>query len=235
VYAVLNSDGSVDEVASGNALLAAAAAIPSTGAAAPDVSNHWLLKVGPGNFDIGEHSLALLPYVDLEGSGMYTTTITGGPTSFGGVATIDCAGTSRITDLLVTNTGGLTVARALYVLAGKLYLNRVKALAMGGSSQNRGVLVVNGADLEMQESEAWAIGGNADALRIEGTVTSLCEIRNSYFVASSYAISNYTVGTVQMANSRINGTLKANLNGGHYSCYGNYNNAMNAAVNCPSP
>ncbi len=75
VYAVLNADGSVDTVASGDQLRSAIAAIPSTGPAAPTSTNHWLVKVGPGHFTLGDGGLSLLPYVDLAGSGMGTTTI----------------------------------------------------------------------------------------------------------------------------------------------------------------
>jgi len=230
VSAVLNSDGSVDEVASGNALLAAAAAIPSTGPAAPDVGNHWLLKVGPGNFDLGNQYLSLLPYVDLEGAGMYTTTVTSG-IPLGAAATIKCTGTSIITNVSVVNTGGPGGAIAIQNGDGKLYLNRVKALAMAGTDYNQGVDIVNNA-LEMQESEAWAIGGSAVALAIVATSSPYMEIRNSYFVSSLYAVSNGTDAMVRIANSRISGTLWQG-SPGHYSCYGNYNAAMNVAVICP--
>ena len=231
VYAVLNTDGSVNEIASGNALRTAVASIPTIGPAAPTASNHWLVRVGPGTFDFENHSLALPAYVDLEGSGIFTTTITS-TTVVNAFATIDCAGTSKITDLSVTNTGGIVVARAIWCGSGTLILNRVKAFAMGGPDGNEAISL-NGGVADMQESEAWAIGG--DAIYLLSTPSSAyVEIRNSYLVGT-YAIWNSTTATVRMATTRIVGTLHPNVGGGHYRCFANYNNDMNAAVTCPSP
>ncbi len=56
----------------GTALLAAMAGITTASA-----TNPWLLNIEPGVYDVGTTSLALQSYVDIEGSGEDTTTITG--------------------------------------------------------------------------------------------------------------------------------------------------------------
>lgn len=62
-----------DPVASGTALRNALAGIPS-----PSATNRWLVKIEPGTYDVGGGtSLAMRPYVDVEGSGIEATTIRG--------------------------------------------------------------------------------------------------------------------------------------------------------------
>jgi hypothetical protein len=46
----------------------------ATANAGPD--NHWMVKLLPGTYDVGDAPLTLLPYVELEGSGEAATTIT---------------------------------------------------------------------------------------------------------------------------------------------------------------
>ncbi|HEX2913440.1 MAG TPA: hypothetical protein VH186_21735 [Chloroflexia bacterium] len=56
----------------GTALLTAMATISK---AVPSVDNPWLLKLEPGNYNLGNKSLILQPFVDLEGSGEDNTVI----------------------------------------------------------------------------------------------------------------------------------------------------------------
>src|SRR5690348_11115783 len=59
-------------VQNGLALLSAMNTISNSN---PSVSNPWLLKLEPGQYDLGNQTLTLQPYVDLEGSGEGTTII----------------------------------------------------------------------------------------------------------------------------------------------------------------
>jgi hypothetical protein len=67
---LVSSNGS--SIQNGSALLGAMSIISSSN---PTAANPYLLKLEPGSYDLGNQSLTLLPYVDLEGSGEGTTTI----------------------------------------------------------------------------------------------------------------------------------------------------------------
>jgi hypothetical protein len=92
----------------GNALRAAVAGI--SGASA---SNRFLIKIEPGNYDVGSAPLQMKSFVDIEGSGIGTTTITrsGGADWFDG--TVAGATNSELRLLTVENTGGGTQAVAI--------------------------------------------------------------------------------------------------------------------------
>ena len=61
--------------ANGTALLNTLAGLPWNG------SNPYLIKLGPGTYDIGTTSLQMKQFVNVEGSGVELTTITGHPSS----------------------------------------------------------------------------------------------------------------------------------------------------------
>ncbi|MEM7353327.1 MAG: hypothetical protein AAF657_21200 [Acidobacteriota bacterium] len=61
-----------DPPASCTALLNTLSSITGAGDA-----NRFLVKIGPGKYDCGDQTLAMQPYVDVEGSGMESTLITG--------------------------------------------------------------------------------------------------------------------------------------------------------------
>ncbi len=86
----------------GAALLNALAGIVGASSANP-----YLLKIEPGTYDIGNASLQMQPYIDIEGSGEITTTVTGnieGPNN----GTINGASNAEIRFLTAQNTGGGT-------------------------------------------------------------------------------------------------------------------------------
>jgi hypothetical protein len=70
IRTVLVSPVPGDPIASGTALLNKLAGISS-----PSSTNRWLLKIEPGIYEVQPHSLAMRPWVDIEGSGMGLTTI----------------------------------------------------------------------------------------------------------------------------------------------------------------
>lgn len=88
----------------GTALLNALNGITDASAAKP-----YLLKIEPGKYDLGNNGLTMQQYVDIEGSGQNTTTITS--THSGSVinatsATVIGANHAEIRFLTIENSGG---------------------------------------------------------------------------------------------------------------------------------
>lgn len=93
------------EVANGTALLNALATITTNSA-----TNPFLLKIEPGVYDIGNNTLTMKTFVDIEGSGQNATFIKAqrGSGSIGFASTAAIAGATRteLRNLTLTNTGG---------------------------------------------------------------------------------------------------------------------------------
>jgi hypothetical protein len=102
-------------------------------------TNPYLLKIEPGIYDIGTSSLQMKVYVDVEGSGENTTTITGHID--GGV--VLGSGYAEIRFLTVQNTGGGTNAVAIYNTSASPKITNVTASASAGSYQNCGVVNIS--------------------------------------------------------------------------------------------
>ena len=97
-----------------------------------DANNPYLIKLGPGIYDIGTNSLQMKEYVDVEGSGENTTIITGhiGIDSSG---VVQGANNAEIRFLTVQNTGGGTYAVAIYNDSASPKITNVTASASGGT------------------------------------------------------------------------------------------------------
>ncbi len=95
-------------VNSGTELLALVAAIPSTGAEAPSPANPWLIRLGPGIFDLGTGALQLPANVALEGAGQDITALVASGYNLVGLGTLVLAGSNVVRDLSVYNTGNAT-------------------------------------------------------------------------------------------------------------------------------
>jgi hypothetical protein len=98
-------------------------------------NNRYLIKLGPGIYDIGANSLHMKEYVDIEGSGEKTTVVTGHIDSdLSGV--VRGANHAEIRFLTVQNTGGGTYAIAIYNLSISPKITNVTASASGGTLNN---------------------------------------------------------------------------------------------------
>jgi hypothetical protein len=144
-WAVKASNGAPDPSASGQALLTAVAAIPTSGNDAPSATNPWLLKIGPGIFDLGSSPLQIPAYVSLEGSGTGSTTIQS--TGFGspGSATVVGAGGASVSDLSIVNTGGAAYATGYLVSGSSPRVQRVSITVTPGSTDSYGIYLAGGA------------------------------------------------------------------------------------------
>ena len=98
---------------SGSELLAMVAAIPSTGAEAPSSSNPWLIRLGPGIWDLGTGNLLLPAYVAIEGAGEDATAIVAAGYTLVGYGTLMLSGSNDVSRLTVYNTGNATYENAI--------------------------------------------------------------------------------------------------------------------------
>ena len=118
VWAVKNPDGTPNPTASGTALVNAVAAIPTSGNDVPSSTNPWLLKVGPGIYDLGSGSLTLPTYTALEGAGREVTVITAAGYADNAHGTVIVNAFGRLSRLTVANTGGDAYEIAVYLPGG---------------------------------------------------------------------------------------------------------------------
>jgi hypothetical protein len=131
---LVGSNGSPTE--NGNALLAAMSVISS---ANPSAANPYLLKLEPGQYDLGNQSLTLRPYVDLEGSGEGTTAISStlGNTPFlPSSGTLVAASNSEVRFVKITNSSTATYQAAVLIPDNttNARFNHLTAAASGGSN-----------------------------------------------------------------------------------------------------
>jgi hypothetical protein len=119
----------------GAALLAAAASITTTNA-----NNRWLIHLEPGEFAIGPATLLLRNFVDLEGSGRSSTTISS--TSTINVA-VFVQQTSEVRDLKIQSRAAANAAGGVMLTHSSGRLSRVDIDVEGPGAT--GVLVQNSA------------------------------------------------------------------------------------------
>jgi hypothetical protein len=109
----------------GAALLAALAGITDA-----TVDNPYLLKLEPGQYDVGTTSLKMKEYVDIEGSGELATKIVGTGSSTSDTGTVWGANNAELRSLTVSSSGNWADwATAIYNLNVSPRLTHVKALA----------------------------------------------------------------------------------------------------------
>lgn len=112
-----------------------------TGATA---SNRYLVKIMPGEYDLGTNTLQMVPYIDVEGSGAENTVIvssnTNGDVGICEVGTVQMANNSTIKNVKIVNNP--TANSGMYSSA--LVFNNVTAKAEGISIQIGNDLVYSG-------------------------------------------------------------------------------------------
>jgi hypothetical protein len=163
----------------GTALLAALAGITTASGANP-----WLLKVEPGNYDLGTTSLVMKPFVDIEGSGEGVTKVTGLGRPTNDAATVHAVTDTELRFLTVESRGGAAYAKALFVDGGAPRIKNVTASAFGGTTESQGFFAQNGATPTVDHLTARGIAA--------GSATSFGAINLSahpvYFHLNAFAI-----------------------------------------------
>lgn len=114
----------------GMGLIGALAAITDAAADKP-----YLLKIEPGLYDIGNLSLVMKEYVDIEGSGMNATVISGTGSTTANDGTVWGADNAELRFLTVRNDGGgADWATAIYINDTSPRITDVQALALNAGS-----------------------------------------------------------------------------------------------------
>jgi hypothetical protein len=120
----------------------------------------YLVWVAPGTYT---ETVAMKPYVDIQGAGAAVTKITGGGSASLSAATLTASNiptnTAELRDLWVDNTGGATFAVAILVTDSYLTLANVRASASGATTTATGVYLKGGAPV-VRDGDASATGGN---------------------------------------------------------------------------
>jgi hypothetical protein len=233
----------------GAALLAALNGITDNSASKP-----YLLKIEPGQYDLGSGTLQTKTFVDIEGSGRYSTVVFRGGFSDTSGATVEAAaGFSEMRFLAVINNGGAPYATAIRV-TGSARLTHIGVQASGGTTESRGIYVVSGLPV-LEEVVVLGVGGSATGYGIysegnpymangfivtSGTTASYgvyvtnneFNIDRSLIIGGTDAISeNGSGGTaVRVGASRLEG----GVSGDGVVCAYSYNGLYQEGNPCPS-
>jgi hypothetical protein len=190
VWAVKAADGTPDPVASGTALLTALNGIPISGNDAPSATNPWLVKIGPGIYDIGSQIVLMMPFVNIEGSGENATVITAsGCTSCSNYGTLIGSSNTELRQLTVRNTGGAAYATAITGVHGSMKIESVTADASGGTSQTIGILITSDSPI-LKNVTAIAVpnpGSEAYGIWVSGGSPTIRDSSASASDSTSYA------------------------------------------------
>jgi hypothetical protein len=126
-------DGS-DSAQNGAALLDALDFLGSV-IPAPGATNPWLIKIEPGIYDIGTTVLNMMPHVDIEGSGLYTTRIKGEQS--GGPGVVILVNNAELRFLTVENERDdvVQVTRGVTVSGTSARMTHVRVISLGTRGQ----------------------------------------------------------------------------------------------------
>jgi hypothetical protein len=116
-------------VQNGTALLGALAGITTAAG-----GNPWLLKLEPGNYDLGATSLVMKPFVDIEGSGENVTKDHGHRPGHQRRRDHQAVSNTELRQHTVENRGGDAYAKALFVDAAAPRITHVTVVAFGDVS-----------------------------------------------------------------------------------------------------
>jgi hypothetical protein len=142
-------------IANGLVLLAALNDIVAT------VDTPYRLTIAAGVYDLGPVALQMKAYVDIEGAGERTTVITS-HVSARNSGTVIGADQAALCGLTIANSGGGTLAVAIYNDAVAPRLDHVTAIAAGAQG-NYGIYNCNAAAPLMTYLNASAVGGSCNA------------------------------------------------------------------------
>jgi hypothetical protein len=221
----------------GQALLNALASITDASANKP-----YLLYIEPETYDLGNGSLTMKPFVDIEGSGELNTVITSDVSDPDcALGTVNGADNAELRFLTVRNTGSSTsngCKIAISIDASSPRLTHVTAQSTGdGGLSNRGVQTIN-SSTTMTDVTATAAGQTIEfavGVVVGGDQSNLT-IKQSQLTGRGSGSDAIQVGSsapnVAVALSQLVGGVggepawKVNV-----QCFNNYNANM-AAVNC---
>jgi hypothetical protein len=227
VWAVKATDGSPDPMASGTALLTAVAAIPTSGNDVPSGVNRWLVKVGPGVFDLNGSGLLLPPWVDLDGAGQDTTTITSN-IEYWVVATD--AGANRMSNVSLTNFNSGAYTYVIQAHGTGLTLDHVSIEGLNGTTFTIGIYSWDSA-LYIYDGGIVTGGGTDFGIYTHGSQYHAAQVWRTLFSRGTADVYNAAGQEIDLAYTRVPDPL-SNFTTGVFHCIGNYDFNL-APVTCP--
>jgi hypothetical protein len=221
-----------------------------------DANNPYLIKLGPGIYDLETTGLQMKEYVSIEGSGEMATKITSAVNSVSS-ATVMGADNAELRFLTVENTG-VGVGNRIAILNSSVSpsLTHMTVTAFGGTNSNFGVRNLSSSSPKMTNVTATASGGtnnyavfnNASAPTMtNSTVTasggtnnygvfnsssSTVKINHSIIKGTTNTIYNNSPAITRIANTQLDGGAAYNQAGGTLTCVGAYDEnyaALNAS------
>jgi hypothetical protein len=188
----------------------------------PSATNPYLLKLEPGQYDLGNRGLILLPFTDLEGSGENSTIISstiGSNIFIVGNSTLKVASNTETRFVKILNSGSAHNQIAIFVPinATNVHFTHLTSNASGGFDSFS--IGNNGRDTTLTDSHLSATGGSNTSVGFGNAFNSTAIVQNSTMSASG-ADSNFGLAnngiTVTVQNSNLNST-------GGTNSYGLYN------------
>jgi hypothetical protein len=144
-YGETNSD-----LQSGADLLAQVATIPTSGPEAPSIGHRWVIKVGPGTFDLGSGTLYLSSFVSLEGAGQDETLLTSSASDAGTVH-MNGLGTVRSLEIASYGSGANQVALGVDD-SSTVLVDSCVLQSQGGTSYNIGLYISRSSSVTVQNN-----------------------------------------------------------------------------------
>jgi hypothetical protein len=219
----------------GQALLDALASINDASASKP-----YLLYLEPDTYDLGNRSLQMKQWVDIQGSGELNTTITSGISSEdGSAATVEGADNTEMRFLTAQNTSTgdqLNQRTAILNDSGSPRMSHVSAKTIGGNPDvHIGVSNQGDSQPTMTDVTATASGSrnpNTAVQLVGGSATSRQSKLSAIGPGQNGALENDGGGSsAKVAVSQLVGGIQSPASA--LQCFDNYDENM-TAVNCRS-
>ncbi len=234
VWAVKTSGGAPDSVASGQALLTGINSIPTTGPDMPESNNHWVVKVGPGDFNIGALTISLPSYVTLEGSGREATYV---ENASAGLPTLLVSGGTQVAarSLSLANGGGYFAVRVMSgsgLVPSALTLEDAMLLVSGGTNLTV-LLAADYCTINVLRTGFWGDPGSTGVYLQGGSSGVLVRDSDLQDVGTpTYLGASSASSTITLYNDVVGFPGAPGKAAGTYYCAGNVHPDMSAA-SCP--
>jgi hypothetical protein len=221
-------------------------------------SKPYLLHIEPATYDLGNGSLSMEEWVDIEGSGELNTVITSSATlgsCFPHPGTLNGASNAEIRFLTVRNTGAGPCSSAISNNSASPRLTHLTAEITGGGSHHA-VFNASNSSPTMTDVTATASGGTFSyGVFNSGSSPTITDVTATASGGSSanYGVWDQTGSSPTIKQSKLSGTtnslfhdpafgggtakvalsqLVGPVGGSSFQCFNNYNLTM-AAVACP--
>lgn len=221
----------------GAALLAAMTTISNSN---PSATNPYLLKLEPGQYDLGNQSLKLLPYLDLEGSGEGPTLISStisSPATPPLNATLVAASNSEVRFLNVSNAGSDFFQVAVYVPTNTTNVRFVHLTASANLAGAKAAALYNSGTSQLENSTLSAANSTTDNYALFNSPGTTVTLQSSKLTAKggtfTYGLYNLGTATLQNNTLTVSGASQAN-NGIYNTASGTFLNSSISATGTSS-